>query len=481
MTDWSNLEFANAPIRSRRAQDFLPIVTDALTCWDFLACVLAGEAALAVYARYVLQTPADLFSGPFLRDIVFGSFIAAFMLRTSGLESERLAASVWRLVLSSERKCLGAFAVLIAVGLATRETNDMARLWLFAWLGIFAVLVCGTRLAFGTWLGRLRRRGDFREAVAIIGSAGARERMAVRLAAEVDVVGLFGTRAPGSGEAYLEEDDEVDRLLDLGRQGGLNSVILALDRGQEHGVSHLVERLKALPVQVALCPDAGWADEAQTSTRWLGGIPMSVMAEPPIKQPDLLAKALVDKLGAALLLLLLTPVLLSVGMAIAATSPGPVIFRQTRRGWCGRDFTIFKFRTMHAKGAGRLSQTLRGDPRCTRIGRFLRASSIDELPQLVNVLLGDMSLVGPRPHAEALHDVDRAGREIVAEYAQRHRVKPGLTGWAQVNGARGATSTMAQLRRRVEFDLYYIENWSLLMDLRILLRTPFCMGGENVF
>ena len=456
------------------------MVTDALTCWDFLACVLAGEAALAVYARYVLQTQADLFSGPFLRDIVFGSFIAAFMLRTSGLESGQPTASAWRLVLSSERKCLSAFAVLIAVGLATRETNDMARLWLFAWLGIFAVLVCGTRLAFGVWLGRLRRRGDFREAVAIIGSAGARERMAARLAAEVDVVGLFGTQAPDAGAAYPEED-EVERLLDLGRQGGLNSVILALDRGQEHGVSHLIERLKALPVQVAVCPDAGWADEVQTSTRVLGGIPMSVMAEPPIKQPDLLAKAMVDKLGAAVLLLLLAPILLAVGMAIAATSPGPVIFRQTRRGWCGRNFTIFKFRTMHAGGTGRVSQTLRGDPRCTRIGRLLRASSLDELPQLVNVLLGDMSLVGPRPHAETLHDVDRAGREIVAEYAQRHRVKPGLTGWAQINGARGATATMAQLRRRVEFDLYYIENWSLLMDLQILLRTPFCMGGENAF
>jgi putative colanic acid biosynthesis UDP-glucose lipid carrier transferase len=168
---------------------------------------------------------------------------------------------------------------------------------------------------------------------------------------------------------------------------------------------------------------------------------------------------------------------------VGLSSQGPVIFRQRRKGWCGRDFIVFKFRTMRVDGAGAVRgyQTQRGDARCTRVGRLLRSCSLDELPQLWNVLRGEMSLVGPRPHAESLHDIDRAGRAIVGEYAQRNRVKPGITGWAQIHGARGATATLDQLRRRVEYDLYYIDNWSLWLDLQILARTPFCMVGVNAF
>ena len=267
----------------------------------------------------------------------------------------------------------------------------------------------------------------------------------------------------------------------MGKGGAVHSVILALERGGYEAAAHVIERLKALPVQVAVCPEDGWSGKSAPQVRMLGGLPMTVVADRPIKRWDLLMKTVMDKTGALLLLTLLAPLLLGIALAIVASSPGPVIFRQTRRGWCGRDFVIFKFRTMRADGAAPARQTTRGDPRVTRLGRFLRAGSLDELPQLLNVLRGEMSLVGPRPHAEALHDIDRAGRELVAEYAQRHRVKPGLTGWAQVNGARGATHSLAQLRRRVDYDLYYIENWSFLLDVQILLKTPVCMMGENAF
>ena len=478
--DWSDVEFAATPLRPRKAQDFLPILTDLLTFWDFVACAAAGKIALAFYARYVLATPLDYSaSGPFWRDILFGSLIAALVLRSPAAELRPCHNSTSRLVLVAARKCFMAFAILIAVGLATRATDDLARLWLLSWLGIFALTVACTRLAAGRYLGRLQRRGALREAVAVMGPAGIRERMAARIAGEVDVVGLFGTDMPDF--PLPGQDDELDQLLHLGREGGVHSVILAVQPDRQAEIGRIVERLKALPVQVALCADDCWAGEATPQMRMLGGIAMSVVADRPIKRWDLLAKMLVDKVGALLLLALLAPLLLAVALAVAASGPGPVIFRQTRSGWCGRDFVIFKFRTMHTGPAASGGQTRRGDPRCTRVGRLLRASSLDELPQLWNVLRGDMSLVGPRPHAAALHDIDRAGREIVAEYAQRHRVKPGLTGWAQVNGARGATHSLAQMRRRVDYDLYYIENWSLLLDLKILLKTPLCAGGENAF
>ena len=194
-------------------------------------------------------------------------------------------------------------------------------------------------------------------------------------------------------------------------------------------------------------------------------------------------KMLVDKLGAFLLLVLALPLLAAIALAILSETGGPILFQQRRTGWCGQLFTVYKFRTMrHVPGQHVLHQTQRGDPRCTGVGAFLRRTSLDELPQLWNVLLGDMSLVGPRPHADFMHARERADFGPAADYAQRQRVKPGLTGWAQVHGLRGAADTPEKLRQRVEFDRYYIDNWSLWLDLRILARTPWAvLRQENAF
>ncbi len=175
-----------------------------------------------------------------------------------------------------------------------------------------------------------------------------------------------------------------------------------------------------------------------------------------------------------ILLAMLQPVMLLIALAIRLDSPGPVLFLQRRHGFQSREFEIYKFRTMHISqpsADGALQQTLRDDARVTRVGRVLRKYSLDELPQIFNVLEGSMSLVGPRPHAVDMRTEQRLGQEIVDDYLHRHRVKPGITGWSQVNGSRGATDTVAQLRQRVELDLHYVENWSLLLDLKILSRT----------
>ena len=193
-------------------------------------------------------------------------------------------------------------------------------------------------------------------------------------------------------------------------------------------------------------------------------------------------KAALDVLGAVTLLVLFSPMLAAICLAVMLDSPGPPIFCQTRIGWRGRDFTIYKFRTMHAHAALACRQTERGDARCTRLGAFLRRTSLDEVPQLWNVIRGDMSLVGPRPHAEALHREGPDRGDLVPWYDRRHQVKPGLTGWAQIHGARGAVRTQAEMCRRVSFDLYYIEHWSIWLDLRILARTPvIVLLGENAF
>ncbi len=501
MTDWSDVEFSSRRLKAGKAQDFLPITMDLLTCFDFLGCVSSGLGALALYTRHVLGVQPGLsVAGSFWRDIVFGSLIAALVLRAPSAGLNPRLQPMPRLVLVAEQKCLLSFGALIAVGLATRATDDLARLWLLGWFGLFALYVGMTRLALGLYLQRLHERGELREAVAIIGAAGPRERMAARLASEADIVGLFGAGALRSHDSCGEDtdapqvtdeasadstQDDLTQLLELGRDGGLDAVLLATEGTPQGDLGDLISRLKALPVQVAVCTE-GSPDRARPRTRLMGGMLVDVVADRPLKRWDLLLKTLVDRAGSLLMLVLLAPVMLAIALAVTATSPGPVIFRQRRQGWCGREFVIFKFRTMRhvpheSEQMARGRQTSRGDPRCTSLGRFLRATSLDELPQLWNVLRGDMSLVGPRPHAGALHDLDRAGREIVAEYAQRHRMKPGLTGWAQIHGARGATNSLAQLRRRVEYDLYYIENWSLWLDLQIIIQTPFCLVGDNVF
>ena len=187
-----------------------------------------------------------------------------------------------------------------------------------------------------------------------------------------------------------------------------------------------------------------------------------------------LVKSAFDRAVALLAILFLSPVLLMVAVAVRLDSLGPVIFQQDRYGWNNTPFAVFKFRTMHSgAGAGCLVQTSRNDKRVTRVGRVLRMTSLDELPQLFNVLNGTMSLVGPRPHPVQMRTEDRLGEEIIAEYSHRHRVKPGITGWAQIHGFRGATETAEQVRGRVEHDLFYIDNWSFLLDLKILLLTPF--------
>lgn len=198
---------------------------------------------------------------------------------------------------------------------------------------------------------------------------------------------------------------------------------------------------------------------------------------------EIAAKQVVDRVGAATLLLLATPLMAAIALSIVLDSPGPVIFTQMRTGRWRVPFTILKFRTMaQQRDAMPARQTERNDARCTRVGRFLRRSSLDELPQLWNVLRGDMSLVGPRPHAEELHARERGHGSIAPLYETRYDMKPGLTGWAQIHGLRGAVHSPEQMRMRVEYDIAYIRNWTFWLDLKILARTPRAiLGGENAF
>jgi exopolysaccharide biosynthesis polyprenyl glycosylphosphotransferase len=203
-----------------------------------------------------------------------------------------------------------------------------------------------------------------------------------------------------------------------------------------------------------------------------------------LTEEKLMLKRIEDVAIAAALLVLFSPVMLAVATLIKLGSPGPVFFRQTRFGFSNRPISVWKFRTMYIEDCTDVieTQTLQDDPRVTPIGRWLRHTSIDEMPQLINVLQGTMSVVGPRPHAQGTRAGTLLFEDAVSEYAARHRVKPGLTGWAQVNGWRGETDTLEKIQRRVDHDLYYIEHWSLLFDIKIVLMTILTvMRGRNAW
>jgi undecaprenyl-phosphate galactose phosphotransferase/putative colanic acid biosynthesis UDP-glucose lipid carrier transferase len=290
---------------------------------------------------------------------------------------------------------------------------------------------------------------------------------------------LFSSRNPRPLE--LRHDLEtVEAAIAVARQYDVAKVLLAIRWDDEQRRELICERLRSLPASVMLLPD-----------RFVGPILSHAKVGPdlrlqmelqraPLSPIELAIKRSCDLVVTAISLIALAPLLVLVSIAIAAESRGPIIFRQNRKGFNGKQFAIYKFRTLKvAEDGDAVKQVTRQDERLTRIGQILRATSIDELPQLVNVLKGDMSLVGPRPHA-VVHDNKYA--DLVANYALRHHVKPGMTGWAQVNGFRGETAAVELMQRRVSHDLWYVNNWSFWLDLRILGLTCIeVVRGRNAF
>jgi len=354
-------------------------------------------------------------------------------------------------------------------GAQPREWLIICFLSLFGATSLLHLFMCRT---YARW----RKMGRLGKAVAVFGIPGLTERvvehvMAGQVLGEVREISTFEARCDhGADQPALQE------LLALARSRGLDEIILAMPYETATRLSSELSRLAELPVDITLCP--GLLDiNLPGGSIGLGTI--SLLKRPSTLQGwNSVLKRGTDVLGSAVLLVLLAPLMLATALLIRLDSPGPVFYRQLRYGFNSQPFMILKFRTMRPETGQQVAlQAQEGDPRVTRIGRFLRRSSIDELPQLINVLKGDMSLVGPRPHADW---TDEAFCRLIECYFARLRVKPGITGWAQVNGHRGQTDTLDKMRVRVAHDLDYVEKWSLLLDLKILFMTiGVVTNGKN--
>jgi putative colanic acid biosynthesis UDP-glucose lipid carrier transferase len=261
-----------------------------------------------------------------------------------------------------------------------------------------------------------------------------------------------------------------DDIISVIRENNVRTVYIAVSLENSQLVEQLYLDLANENIDIHWVPNIFSMNLINHSVKEIAGLPLLTLSESPLIGNHRMFKAIEDRVIGLIALLLLTPLMLIIAILIKLDSPGPVIFRQSRTGWNGREFPIWKFRSMkvHQPPSDDLKQATRDDDRVTRIGRFIRKTSIDELPQLFNVLGGSMSMVGPRPHA-VQHNTEY-GKRIDA-YMTRHRIKPGITGLAQINGYRGETDTLDKMKKRVEYDMQYINNWSFWLDIEILIKT----------
>lgn len=320
------------------------------------------------------------------------------------------------------------------------------------------------------------RRGRLARRIAIIGANAFSLKFLqdARSDAMVDIVGIYDdrkTRLP-AWDASLSVAGTVRELVQEAGRKPIDAIVIAMPLNASERIAEVRAQLAGLCSDIYLTTDVAGLSYSGAQFTTLGNSPVVAVASRPLKDWQAFKKAALDRVMSALLLSTALPLMTIIAVLVKLDSPGPVLFRQAREGLNGRPFTMFKFRTMrHDRGTDQSVQATRGDPRVTRIGNILRRTSLDELPQLLNVLRGEMSLVGPRPHLATTRIGSRMFPEIVPGYQARHRMKPGLTGWAQVQGFRGETKTERDLAERVRHDLFYIENWSLAFDLRIIVRT----------
>jgi len=286
-----------------------------------------------------------------------------------------------------------------------------------------------------------------------------------------DFVGWFDDRADERlpSDAGTKVLGSLEDLAPYIREHGIKEVYFTLPLSSQPRIVELLESVQTTTASIFFVPDVLGISVILGRLKNMNGIPVLGICETPFTGTNALIKRLSDVVLASSILVVIAPILLAIGLGVKLSSPGPMIFKQRRNGLYGDEITVYKFRSMTTQDNGPLvAQATKDDPRITRFGAFLRRSSLDELPQFINVLQGRMSIVGPRPHAVAHNE---QYRQIIKSYMLRHKVKPGITGWAQVNGLRGETDTVEKMKARVEFDLAYLRNWSLALDLKIILRT----------
>jgi len=484
----ANPKLAEIAARSAPTKAYSPIVLSGLV--RLLEFFLLAATGLALHELYVAPTwGRDLSYYLVIPGMALAAVIvlqAFYLYNTSAFRSPvrqgpKLAAG-WTLV----------FVAALAAAFFFRLEGMFSRVWLLGWYTSGVIVLMAERLALAAAVRLLTHRGKLDRRTVIVGGGAAAEPVLRALAAQQDgdlrILGVFDDRADERSPdmvAGYPKLGSVDDLVEFARHTRLDLVVFTLPISAEGRLLQMLRKLWVLPIDIRLAAHTNKLRFRPRSYSYIGNVPVIDVFDKPIADWDVLVKSAFDKIVGSICLVLLSPIMLAVALAIKLDSRGPVIFRQARHGFNNEKIDVYKYRSMYVDqlDPGAKMQVTRNDPRVTRVGRFIRKTSLDELPQLLNVVwTGNLSLVGPRPHAVQARAAEKLYDEVVDGYFARHRVKPGITGWAQINGWRGETDTSEKIQKRVEHDLYYIENWSILLDIYILALTPFALlKTENAY
>jgi len=452
-----------------------------------LEALLLGALGFGIYSIYVAD--GETF---FYLPLIVGAVAVANVLFNAA-RTHRITA--YRTLVDQCARVLGGWSavfILLVLGVFLFKAQDyVSRVWLVSWFASGSLLLVLFRVTLRAVVQHWTAQGKLRRRTVIVGGGKDAEALiaALQSGANSDIVliGLFDDRnddrSPES-VASLPKLGRVSDLIEFARRTRVDLVIVSMPLSAEKRVLEMLKQLWVLPADIRLSAHMSQLRFTSKAYSYVGDVPVFDMADRPISDWNLVFKWVFDKSVALVALIVLSPIMVATAIAIKLESKGPIIFRQKRHGFNNELIEVYKFRSMYTDRSDANASKLvtKDDPRVTKVGRFIRKTSLDELPQFFNVLQGRLSVVGPRPHALQAKADNRLYYDAVEGYFARHKVKPGITGWAQINGWRGETDTVDKIMQRVQFDLHYIENWSILLDIYIVLMTPIrLLNSENAY
>lgn len=386
---------------------------------------------------------------------------------------------------------MAVFGALALIGFLLKMSEEFSRFWFTAWFFTGLALIVALRLVLSLYVRKWARDGRMERRAVIVGGGKVAEKLIRAIEQQpyndIRICGIFDdrddTRSPTVVAGYPKLGT-ISELIEFGRIARIDMLIVSLPLTAESRVLAMLKKLWVLPVDIRLSAHTSQLQFRPRSYSFLGSVPLLDIFDKPIDNWDSVAKRAFDIVFSLLGLLIFSPIMIGTAIAIKLDSKGPVFFKQKRHGFNNEIIDVYKFRSMYVdqQDPSARNAVKKGDPRVTKVGRFIRKTSIDELPQFFNSLIGNLSLIGPRPHAITAQSHNKLYHEVVDGYFARHRVKPGVTGWAQINGLRGEIDHDDKIKARTEYDLFYIENWSLWFDLKILFLTPIrLLNTENAY
>lgn len=452
-----------------------------------IEAIFLGVIGLLIYLFYINDDLSQFYILTTILSVVLVNTLSIFLQNQKVKVFCPIRPQVIRILTIWSIVCL---VTLILAFLLKESNNSILVFWIVSWYIVGVFFLVFFRVIVNYFITKWTKSGKFRKRIVIIGGGDSAGLLIdkVNNDSNIEILGIFDDRSDSrslkqvSGVLKL---GNVDQLVSFCRETRVDLIIISIPLSAESRIFQMLEKIWILPVDIRVSVHMSSLRFNRDSCSYIGDIPVFHMENCPISDWNLIFKWLFDKVVALILLILFLPIMIITAIAIKMDSKGSILFKQQRYGFNNNLIDVYKFRSMYSdmSDAKALKLTTRDDPRITRVGKFIRRTSIDELPQLFNVLKGELSIVGPRPHALQAKAADTLYNDAVDNYFARHKVKPGITGWAQIQGWRGETDTLDKLVNRVEHDLYYIENWSLWFDLYILIMTPVSLitKNENAF